>query len=159
VDARLLVGALLERGQPGRAHQARLLQPRDLLHVDLAPVAAGLARSEALHVAIRVDGVGPGVDPSEAERLVDRLGPGHRTLARMRLEEADVDLGLGLVMLLEPVVELLRRLEEDRLRLAHTGITPCFLRGRSTRFVAAISSARITRGRVSRGSMMSSISA
>ena len=42
---------------------------------------------------------------------------------------------------------------------AHTGITPCFLCGRSTRLVAAISNARITVGRVSRGSITSSISA
>jgi four helix bundle protein len=43
--------------------------------------------------------------------------------------------------------------------VSHTGITPCFLHGRSTRFVSAISSARITVGRVSRGSMTSSIRA
>ena len=39
------------------------------------------------------------------------------------------------------------------------GHHPVLLPGRSTRFVAAISSARITVGRVSRGSMTSSISA
>src|SRR4051794_5030599 len=42
---------------------------------------------------------------------------------------------------------------------AHTGITPCFLFGRSTCLLAAISSARATTARVSRGSMMSSIMA
>ena len=40
---------------------------------------------------------------------------------------------------------------------AHTGITPCFLHGRSTRLSFAIRSAEMIRGRVSRGSMTSSI--
>ena len=39
----------------------------------------------------------------------------------------------------------------------YTGMTPCFFHGRSTLFVCAISSALMTVGRVSRGSMMSSI--
>ena len=41
--------------------------------------------------------------------------------------------------------------------IPHTGITPCFFHGRSTRFVSAISSAPITTVRVSRGSITSSI--
>src|SRR5439155_7959878 len=40
---------------------------------------------------------------------------------------------------------------------AHTGTTPCFFHGRSTRLRSAISSALMTTGRVSRGSMTSSI--
>src|SRR5919201_4293326 len=39
---------------------------------------------------------------------------------------------------------------------AQTGITPCFFQGRSIRLLWAISSPRMIRGRVSRGSMMSS---
>ncbi len=41
----------------------------------------------------------------------------------------------------------------------HTGMTPCFFHGRSTFLVAAISRARIRTGRVSRGSMTSSMNA
>ena len=44
-----------------------------------------------------------------------------------------------------------------RARLAHTGITPCFFQGRSTRLSAAIRRPLMIVGRVSRGSMMSSI--
>src|SRR5262249_32306330 len=44
-------------------------------------------------------------------------------------------------------------------RAAYTGTTPCFFQGRSTFLVAAISSARIKVGRVSRGSITSSIRA
>ena len=44
-------------------------------------------------------------------------------------------------------------------RALYTGITPCFFQGRSTFLVAAISSARIRTGRVSRGSMTSSMKA
>ena len=58
-----------------------------------------------------------------------------------------------------PRVEGLDRSSSDvhvPLGQAHTGITPCFFHGRSTRLVAAISSPRMMRGRVSRGSMMSS---
>ena len=41
----------------------------------------------------------------------------------------------------------------------HTGMTPCLRQGRSTRLLRAIRRAAITRGRVSRGSITSSISA
>ena len=44
-------------------------------------------------------------------------------------------------------------------RARHTGITPCFFQGRSTRLSRAIRSPRMIVGRVSRGSMTSSISA
>jgi len=47
----------------------------------------------------------------------------------------------------------------DWLLSGQTGITPCFFQGRSTFLVRAISSARTITGRVSRGSMTSSISA
>jgi hypothetical protein len=43
--------------------------------------------------------------------------------------EADEQLALGLVVLLEPGAELLGRGEEPGL-VAQTGITPCFLYGR-----------------------------
>ena len=49
--------------------------------------------------------------------------------------------------------------ETYRDQAAYTGITPCFFQGRSTFLVAAISRARIRTGRVSRGSMTSSMKA
>src|SRR3954451_22887689 len=91
VDPGLVVGPLLERRQPGRPHEPGLLQLRHLRDVDLAPVAAWLARREALHVAVLVDAVRAGVDPAEAERLVDRFRPAHPALAGLRLEVPDVD--------------------------------------------------------------------
>ncbi len=48
------------------------------------------------------------------------------------------------------------RAPEARL-IPHTGLTPCFLHGLSTRLVSAIASAPITTFRVSRGSITSSI--
>jgi hypothetical protein len=58
-------------------------------------------------VALVVDAIDPAVDPAEAERLVDRLGPGQARLAGVFLPVADVDLVLGLVVLLEPLIERL----------------------------------------------------
>ena len=51
-----------------------------------------------------------------------------------------------------PVLQIGKALDD-----AHTGITPCLRHGRSTFFVPAIRRPRMIVGRVSRGSMMSSI--
>src|SRR5262249_42289076 len=48
-------------------------------------------------------------------------------------------------------------LTDERPLLAQTGITPCFFHGRSTRLFRAMRRPRMIVGRVSRGSMMSSI--
>ena len=61
---------------PGRPHPALLRQLLDLGDVDGAPVAALAARRESLGEALGVDRVADAVDPADAERLVDRLGPG-----------------------------------------------------------------------------------
>src|SRR6185312_57422 len=115
VHARALGRAGLE-GANARGHHATLrgeiLDARD---VHGAPDARGLPRGEA-------DGVGAGpeaaaypVDPAEAERLVDRLGPGDAGLPGAALVEADEELLLGLVVGREPRAEVGRRGEVGRL--------------------------------------------
>ena len=80
---------------------------------------------------------------------------GERDPGRLDVDEQVLAVGDGLVDL----DDLQRRGPGQLADLdgPHTGITPIFFHGRSTFFVAAISSALITTGRVSRGSMMSSI--
>ena len=155
VHAGLGLLARLECLAPGRGHQALCLQPGHLLDVHPAPVASLLPRGEALSVALRVDPVHHAVDPAEAQRLVHGLRPAHHLPAGGLLVEADPDLGLGVVVGGEPFAEAVR--VEVQGLLAQTGITPCFFHGRSTRLLSAISSALITVGRVSRGSITSSI--
>src|SRR5258708_788407 len=114
LDARPLLVAPLERGEARRAHPPECLQLAHALDVDEAPVAARLARREALDVAALVHGLAHAVDPAEAECLVEGLPVGDARLAGALVEEADPQLGDGVVGLLEPGAELARRTEEPR---------------------------------------------
>ena len=84
---------LRERGLAGGVHPPVGAQPLDLGDVDRAPVAARLARAEALGVALVVDPVHDAVDPAEAQRLVDGLRPRHVVARRVLLVHPDPDLG------------------------------------------------------------------
>jgi hypothetical protein len=75
VDRGPVVAAALEGGEAGRAHEPQLGQLAHATDVHRAPVAALLARREADRVAVVVDAPAHAVDPAEAQRLIDRLGP------------------------------------------------------------------------------------
>ena len=77
----------------------QLLEPGD---VDAAPGAAGPSRGEPDRVALVIDASPDAVDPTDAERLVDRLGPRQAGPLGAALPVADEQLGLGRRMLGEP---------------------------------------------------------
>jgi hypothetical protein len=68
----------------------------------LAPDALRLAWGEPDLERVRVDAVHDPVDPPEAERLVDGLRVGDAPVRGVDLVEPDDELGLLVVVLLEP---------------------------------------------------------
>src|SRR5437588_3069488 len=118
VDRGTVVGAGLEGGEAGGPHPAVRDQLARAPDVHGAPRAPRLPRREANGVALVAEAPPDAVDPAEAERLVDRLGPGHTRPARRLLVEADEELALVRVMRLEPGAELLGSGEEGRLHVA-----------------------------------------
>ena len=76
-------------------------------------VLRGLRGGEADRVALVAEAPANAVDPAEAERLVDRLGPGDARPPGRLLVAADQKLEFALVVLLEPGAEL-RWLCEER---------------------------------------------
>src|SRR5262249_15016895 len=102
----------LERLEAGRAHASLLDQLLSSLHVDAAPDAARPARGETDLVITVVDALSVAVDPAEAERLIDCLGPGDARTSSLRLVKAHPELLPAVVMLFEPVAELFRGDEE-----------------------------------------------
>ena len=106
----------VERALTGRLDASlgdELVEARDVLG---APDAAGPPRREADRVAVLVEAAAHAVDPTEAQRLVDRFRPRDAGLARALLVEAGEELVGGVVVLREPRAELLRRREELRFR-------------------------------------------
>src|SRR5262249_53982267 len=98
----------------GGAHEAEVGQLGDLVDVDLAPDAGRFARGEADGVGLVVEALADAVDPAEAQGLVDGLRPGHAGAAAVSLVEADEELFLRLVVLLEPGAEEILGGEEAR---------------------------------------------
>src|SRR4029453_5978345 len=78
-------------------------------------VAVRFPRREPVHVAVVVDALPDAVDPSEAQRLVHRLGPGDARPARTPLVQPPPQVGRRGVMLVEPGAEGLAVGEEDGL--------------------------------------------
>src|SRR6185503_1376970 len=103
----LVLATFAERLQAGGTHAPLLHEHSDPADVDRAPVARRLPRREPVHVALVVDALANAVDPSEAQRLVDRLRPGDARPARTLLVQAHPQLGRGRVVLVEPGAELL----------------------------------------------------
>src|SRR5262249_6294786 len=114
VDPGARLGPGLERREAGGAHQAARAELADAPHVHGAPVAPALPRGEADRVALVVYAPADPVDPAEAKSLVHRLGPREALSARVLLVEADQELGVRGVMLLEPRAEVRRAPEEFR---------------------------------------------
>ena len=103
-----------ERGQPRRLHQSDGRQRLSLGDVDRRPDAAGAPGSEPNRVAHVVSAAPDAVDPAEAQRRLDRLGPRHRRLPGAGLPEPDQQLRRRAVVLRQPVQKLRARREEDR---------------------------------------------
>src|SRR5215472_12840032 len=112
VDAGLLRLARIERSQAGGSHPSELRQICDARHIDGAPVASRLPRREPNRVSVISKAAADAVDPSEAKRLVNGLGPGDALLAAGPLVEADDELTRCLVVLLEPRPKGCRSLEK-----------------------------------------------
>jgi hypothetical protein len=107
---------------PGRRHQTGRLQPGDLLLVDLRPDTARLTDCEVLPKSILVNRLGLGVDPAEAESLVDCIAPLDGRAAAVLLPVHQPDGGSRFVVGGEPLTELGRVPRLDfRYLLTHGG--------------------------------------
>ena len=177
------VEAVLEH----RLEDEVLAAPRVLRVVHRAHVQGGDVRlqlAEIRDALVDRDSDRPGrvVDDHIVDLGPDRLGDRAEVLdlvARDALRRARVDVDLRTTLVDDPPSlggVLLGRVGNRRalvaigdcardraadddgiLEVAHTGITPCFFHGRWTRLFAAIRRPRMIVGRVSRGSIMSSI--
>jgi hypothetical protein len=104
----------LPRADAGRPHPALTSEPVDEVEVDPAPVAGRLARRPPLSPGVLVDALGARVDPPEAQGLRDGLLPRQASVGDVLLVETHPELGLGLVVLLEPCPEVVGAVEEQR---------------------------------------------
>src|SRR6185369_6465944 len=108
-----------ERRLAGRSHPAGRPQLGDLGDIDRAPDSPLPVRREADDPAVARDAAPDAVDPADAQRLLDDLGPGHGRLAGRLLPGPDEELVGGPVVRIEPGAQLGRRLEEDRVGRGH----------------------------------------
>src|SRR5690606_11918889 len=90
-----------------RRHPARGDQPCHVLAVDLAPEALRPPWRVALEVRLAVERLANAVDPSPAERDVERLLPRDARDPRGLLEDADPDLLRAVVVPAQPALERL----------------------------------------------------
>jgi hypothetical protein len=86
-------------------HPTFLDQPGDVVDVDLAPGALPAARRVALQIALVVEPLAHGVDPTPAQHDVDGLLGRDRRQPRIDLVYLDPDFCLGVVVLAEPGVK------------------------------------------------------
>src|SRR5207248_2678648 len=105
VNRRLILAPVFKRPQPGAFHLAELRQFRHTGDVDGAPVADRLSRRETDAVTLVIDATSHAVDPSEAECLIDRLGPGDRWFSGILFIETDQELGCRGVVFRKPFAE------------------------------------------------------
>jgi hypothetical protein len=101
-----------------QACRMRSLLAHQLLHpscVHRAPCAGGSPRRETNLVTPRIDRLADTVDPSEAERFIDRFRPGNRRLTGTFSIETDPLFGALVVIFLKPNPKLLRLGKENRL--------------------------------------------
>jgi len=73
-------------GQACRLHPTRLDQPFCVLSVDLGPAALGAPWNESLPPRNLIMALLLTVDPSKAERFIQRFGIGDRGFSRVLLE-------------------------------------------------------------------------
>src|SRR5262249_17734073 len=99
--------ALFEDGETMRRHTVKLDQLFRPPDVDLAPVGARLARSEADGIERSVNALADAVNPSRTERLIERLLIGHGVGTGFPFVETDPEFADTVVILLQPGTELL----------------------------------------------------
>jgi hypothetical protein len=95
-------------------HQSLFAEFADALDVDGAPDAPLPARSETNLIADFIDGFPNPVNPSEAQRFIDRLWPGDACLAGVLFVEAHPQFCFRVVMGRKPLTEIRRSFEEFR---------------------------------------------
>src|SRR3954451_1346279 len=106
----------LDLGEAGRPHPARRDQRFRLLAVDPRPASARAPRREALQEVRLVEAALLAVDPAEAKGHLERLSVGDAALRRPFLRDLQPD-ALGLVVLLQPALQLGRAGEETNRKL------------------------------------------
>lgn len=105
-------------------HAAFRGEPFDEVDVSLAPDAPRFARCEAHHVTLVVARLPDPVDPSVAQRFIDRVFPGHGRLVRRLLVIAHLEVVGRRVVLFEPRSEVGGCGEEGRYVLGHARNLP-----------------------------------
>src|SRR5690606_24125663 len=106
VDTGEIVSALLVCRQARGRHAAELGERCDPGHVHRTPDAGRLPRGEPDAVRLFTQASTDAVDPAEAERLVDRFGPGDARSSGAFLVIADQELRGRLMVGLEPRAEI-----------------------------------------------------
>src|SRR5687767_383743 len=104
----------VEGREPRRADAPRLLELLKAPDVHVAPLALRLSRRPALFEAVVVDPIQDAVDPTKAQRLVERFAIADAAMLRVHLEQPQDELFLGRVVLLEPLPEIILGLERSR---------------------------------------------
>lgn len=112
IDAGPFGVARFECAKTGGVHSLRADQLFDAASVDVTPDTSRLSRREADLVAVRVDGSAKPIDPAKAKSFVHGLWPCDTRPRCVLLVEANPQLALGVVVLLEPRSPFLRRREE-----------------------------------------------
>ena len=105
-----------ERLQPRRLHSFLFDKFFGVANVDSTPNAAGLARREPNHVAGFIEAFANAVNPSKAESLINRLGPGDAGFTRILFVEADPKLFRFGMISPEPFAERGRGFEKFKVQ-------------------------------------------
>lgn len=121
------VGVLVLAGEGSEAvsfHAAFRSEPFDDIDVSLAPDAPRFPRCKANHVTLVVARLPDPVDPTIAQRFIDRVFPGHRWLIRPLLVVAHPEEVGRRVVLFEPRSKVSGCGEEGRCVLGHAQHCP-----------------------------------
>ena len=112
IDAGSICLSRFIRFQPSRLHSVFLDQPFCVANVHCAPNAAGFPRRKANHVTVFIDTLAKAIDPTKAQRFINRLRPGDARLAGVLFVEADPKLLRFRMIGGEPFVKGVRCFEE-----------------------------------------------
>ena len=114
------LGCIDDPKAPG-CHETPLCQPRDPILVRRSPDASPLAGSHPQLVALRIELVGPAVDPPGGKSFFDRLGVGKRNSSALVQHKPDAVPVIG--VLLQPLAPVGAGQRLDKSLLALSAIT------------------------------------
>ena len=106
IDSRPVLASISVYRQPRRSHQPLLNQDFNTLDIHGTPGADRLSRSETNHVPGFIDALAYAVNPTVAQRMVDRFRPGYARLATPRLKVTNPKLCRSSGMLFQPSAEI-----------------------------------------------------